>query len=154
MRRMFTFIPRIHSAIEHYTALTRLKQTVGGMNAARHTRLLFGRWMEQPQWWRWPFLQMTLFPFYRKLAHSQKKKHFIMCHYRVSHRAPFWNCCFFFIIHKKKETQHIVFGSQEEKGTCCWARAFCEFHLQYVCCSWDRKDEDKGETYTRLRWSV
>lgn len=43
MKRIFTFIHRIHSEKKHYTALTRLKhaQTVGEMNTTDHTRLLF-----------------------------------------------------------------------------------------------------------------
>lgn len=85
------------------TALRRLKQTGGGWGCCRSHVAAFGRWMEQHK-----TSSFSCLFFYRKLTNCQKEqKHLIMCHYKVSYRAPFWNCVFFYYPHEGK-TAHCI----------------------------------------------
>lgn len=85
MRRKFTFILRVLSEQRKTTALRRLKQTGGGWGCCRSHVAAFGRWMEQHK-----TSSFSCLFFYRKLTNCQKEqKHLIMCHYKVSYRAPF-----------------------------------------------------------------
>lgn len=122
------------------TALRRLKQT-GRVEMLQITRGCFWKMDGTAQnWCCWASSSFSCLFFYRKLTNCQKEqKHLIMCHYKVSYRAPFWNCVFF-IIHMK-EKQHIVFGSQEERHLLLSFFFFNEFSLQYLCQTGDRSNE-------------
>ena len=96
MRRIFTFV-HLGKENKHYTALNEAEaQTGGEADATHHTGLRGDRGTFGTA--RVEQCCHTTFP----------SKHLIMCQYRVSYRAPFWNCVFFIIIHQE-ETQHIVF---------------------------------------------
>lgn len=86
MRRKFTFILRVLSEQRKTTQLSEgsSKQGAGG-DAADHTWLLL-----EDGWNSTKLLLFLVCFFYRKLTNCQKEqKHLIMCHYKVSYRAPF-----------------------------------------------------------------